>query len=129
MSHYWSLLNRNPVETTLAYTTDDHAKEVLQGTVNGGRRRGRPTKMCICNILEWTCLEPRELLGSHGSSSGATGAPREPRELLGSHGSSSGATGAPQEPRALLVNHGSSSGATGPPREPRELLRSHGRSS
>ena len=33
------------------------AKTILQGTVTGGRRRGRQRKRWEDNIREWTCLE------------------------------------------------------------------------
>ena len=33
------------------------AKTILQGTVKGGRRRGRQRKRCEDNIREWTGLE------------------------------------------------------------------------
>ena len=33
------------------------AKTILQGTVQGGRRRGRQRKRWEDNIKEWTCLE------------------------------------------------------------------------
>ena len=37
------------------------AKEILQGTVKGGGKRGRPQQMCMDNTREWTGLEPHEL--------------------------------------------------------------------
>ena len=37
------------------------AKEILQGKINGGRKRGRPQQMYMDNIREWTGLEPQEL--------------------------------------------------------------------
>ena len=38
------------------------AKTILQGTVQGGRRRGRQRKRCADNIKEWTGLEWKILL-------------------------------------------------------------------
>ena len=39
------------------------AKTVLQGTVRGGRRRGRQKKRWEDNILEWTGMRMREAVG------------------------------------------------------------------
>ena len=37
------------------------ARKILQGAVKGGRKRGRPHKINMDNIREWTGLEPQEL--------------------------------------------------------------------
>lgn len=37
--------------------SDGLAKTILQGTVEGGRRQGRPKKSWTCNIKEWTGLD------------------------------------------------------------------------
>ena len=41
---------------------DSLSKTILQGTVSGGRKRGRPRKAWLNNIKEWTNLELPELL-------------------------------------------------------------------
>ena len=38
------------------------SKTILQGTVEGNRRRGRHRKTWLDNIKEWTCLYPATLL-------------------------------------------------------------------
>ena len=38
------------------------AKTILQGTVRGGRKRGRPAKQWLDNITEWTGLPPNRTL-------------------------------------------------------------------
>ena len=43
---------------------DSLCKTVLQGTVDGGRRRGRQRKSWMCNIKEWTSLPMPELLAT-----------------------------------------------------------------
>ncbi|GFS05997.1 endonuclease-reverse transcriptase [Elysia marginata] len=42
--------------------SSDLAKTIMQGTVNGGRRRGRHKKRWEDNIREWTGLELRNTL-------------------------------------------------------------------
>ena len=37
------------------------AKEIIQGTVKGGRKLRRTQKMYMDNIRDWTGLEPQEL--------------------------------------------------------------------
>ena len=38
------------------------AKTILQGSVQGKRRRGRPRKSWEDNIKEWTGLDPKDML-------------------------------------------------------------------
>ena len=42
---------------------DSHAK-ILQGTVEGGRKRGKPRKSWLSNIKEWTRMDVYSLLSS-----------------------------------------------------------------
>ena len=41
---------------------DSPSKTLLQGALDGGRRRGRPKKCCMENIKDWTSLNMLELL-------------------------------------------------------------------
>ena len=41
---------------------DSLSKTILQGTLEGGRRRGRQRKCCMDNIREWISLPMPELL-------------------------------------------------------------------
>ena len=41
---------------------DSLAKTILQGSVEGGRKRGRPKKAWLANIKDWTDLELPALL-------------------------------------------------------------------
>ena len=43
---------------------DSLAKTIFQGTVEGGRKRGKPRKSWLSNIKEWTQMDVHSLLSS-----------------------------------------------------------------
>ena len=45
-------------------TSPDISRELLEGTVEGKRRWGRPSEMWVDNIKDWTQLSVDDLLDS-----------------------------------------------------------------
>lgn len=71
---------------------DSLSKTILQGTVEGGRRRGRPRLSWSDNIKDWMEMTMPELLSSAANrtnwrKTSASSALRPPRRLRESHGS------------------------------------------